>query len=161
MTSLETHPDLKLTSFRQLPGFLITTTLNLPPGETEVTLQAHYVNPSSSGLQPAKPALPVNIQNKPPSRPPSSNSQRPRSKDFRPKSPARKASPSPNRRDNNGDRGGSPSVKSNSAQKPPSQNVSSSSSHLLAEVDALQYYSIPLPQAPGVSKVCLACSNAL
>ena len=66
VTSLETHPDLKLTSSRQLPGFLITTTLNLPPGETEVTLQAHYVNPSSSGLQPAKPALTVNIQNKPP-----------------------------------------------------------------------------------------------
>ena len=66
VTSLETHSDLKLTSPRQLPGFLITTTLNLPPGESEVTLQAHYVNPTSSGPQPAKPALPVNIKNKPP-----------------------------------------------------------------------------------------------
>jgi hypothetical protein len=33
VTSLEIHPDLKLTSSRQLPGFLITTTLNLPPSE--------------------------------------------------------------------------------------------------------------------------------
>ena len=43
VTSLEAHKDLKLTTSRQLPGFLITTTLNLPPGETEVTLNAHYV----------------------------------------------------------------------------------------------------------------------
>ena len=41
VTSLESHVDLRLKSSRQLPGFLITTTLNLPPGETEITLQAN------------------------------------------------------------------------------------------------------------------------
>ena len=46
VTSLESHTDLRLTTSRQLPGFLITTTLNLPPGEPNQTLAAHYVNPS-------------------------------------------------------------------------------------------------------------------
>ena len=138
VTSLETHPDLRLTGSRQLPGFLITTTLNLPPGETDVTLQAHYVNPAVGGLPPPKPSTPVPLQ-KSPSRPPSSGAPRPRSRDPR-KSPARKASPSPGRRDRPGDRGRSPGVKTTPSTKPPSRSASTTSWN--AEVDALQYHSI-------------------
>ena len=161
VTSLETHPDLKLTSPRQLPGFLITTTLNLPPGESEVTLNAH-LGTTAKGVSPqTNSALPVNLQIKPPSRPPSLNNQRPRSNsgarqreynkygprdDDRKKSPARKSSPSPNRRDNNNERGRSPSVKSNSTQKPVSRTSSWS-----AEIDALQYYSIH-SKSPGLRR---------
>ena len=38
VTSLESHVELRITTSRQLPGFMITSTLNLPPGETDVTL---------------------------------------------------------------------------------------------------------------------------
>ena len=66
VTSLETHSDLKLTSSRQLPGFLVTTTINLSPGESEVTLNAHYVTPT--GANPStNPAIPATPQSKPPS----------------------------------------------------------------------------------------------
>ena len=41
VTSLESHVELRITTSRQLPGFMITSTLNLPPGETDMTLQAH------------------------------------------------------------------------------------------------------------------------
>ena len=52
----------------------------MPPGESEVTLNAHYVKPTANGVNPqTNSALPVNQQNKPPSRPPSLNNQRPRS----------------------------------------------------------------------------------
>ena len=55
VTSLESNVDLKLTTSRQLPGFMITATLNLPPGETEVTLQAHAaVGAPPTSLQPHK-----------------------------------------------------------------------------------------------------------
>lgn len=153
ITNLETHPELKLTSPRHLPGFLITTTLNLPPGESEITLNAHLGTTAKTTNPQTNSAIPLSLQTKPPSRPSSSNNQRPRSnsgarkreydkygpryEDNKNKSPSRKSSPSPNRRDNNNVRGRSPSVKSNTTQKPMSRTSS-----YCAEIDALQYYSI-------------------
>ena len=152
VTSLESHDDLRLTSSRQLPGFLITTTLNLPPGESEITLQA---NAALGNTPPPKLFPPPLI--KPPIRPSSSSNssssgrpssagkpptfqQRSKSRDQN-KSPGRKSSPSPNRRDNRNERGRSPGVKS-SASNSKSSSRSNSTSAYIAEIDTLQYYSI-------------------
>jgi hypothetical protein len=149
VTSLESHDDLRLTSSRQLPGFLITTTLNLPPGETEITLQANAAIGNNTTPKPFPLPSP-----KPPSRSPStSNSsssgrapsvgkpqtfqQRSKSRD-KDKSQGRRTSPSPNR-NNRDDRGRTTSVKPPSSRSP---SRSSSTNAYIAEIDTLQYYSI-------------------
>ena len=113
ITSLESHVDLRLTTSRQLPGFLITSTLNLPPGETDMTLQAHAaVGVTPSPLQPPKsPSRSGSLSRPPPptsSRPPSPGKPPfPRSKSRgRDQHSGRKPSPSPNR---------SPSVQSSTS----------------------------------------------
>ena len=42
ITTLEQYVDLRLTVTKTLPASLIDTTLNLPPGETEIHLQAPF-----------------------------------------------------------------------------------------------------------------------
>ena len=44
ITTLEQYVDLRVTVTKTLPASLIDTTLNLPPGETEIHLQAHLGN---------------------------------------------------------------------------------------------------------------------
>jgi hypothetical protein len=151
VTSLESHDDLRLTSSRQLPGFLITTTLNLPPGESEITLQANAALGNNSPPKLFPPPL-----TKPPTRPSSSSNssssgrpssagksptfqQRSKSRDQN-KSPGRKSSKSPNR-NNRDDRGRSPSVKPQ-ASSSRSASRSNSTAAYIAEIDTLQYYSI-------------------
>ena len=41
ITELEAHMEFKNTQPRQIPGQLISTNLNLPAGEAEITLSAH------------------------------------------------------------------------------------------------------------------------
>jgi hypothetical protein len=151
VTSLESHDDLRLTSSRQLPGFLITTTLNLPPGESEITLQANAALGNNSPPKLFPPPL-----TKPPTRPSSSSNssssgrpssagksptfqQRSKSRD-KSKSPGRQSSKSPNR-NNRDDRGRSPSVKPQ-ASTSRSASRSNSTAAYIAEIDTLQYYSI-------------------
>jgi hypothetical protein len=45
VSQLESYAELKLYSPRMLPGSLITTTLGLPVGTIEQTVNAHFVNP--------------------------------------------------------------------------------------------------------------------
>ena len=45
VSQLESYAELKLHSPRTLPGSLITTTLGLPVGTIEQTVNAHFVNP--------------------------------------------------------------------------------------------------------------------
>ena len=66
ITTLENHPELRLTNSRQLPGSLITTTLNLPLGESDINISAHYTNP----------APPVDLTKTTPGRPPSNSRAR-------------------------------------------------------------------------------------
>ena len=61
VSQLEAHAELKLHSPRTLPGSLITTTLNLPIGQSEQTVVAHFANP------------PPPVDLKRPSSPPPSN----------------------------------------------------------------------------------------
>ena len=152
ITSLESHADLRSTTSRQLPGFMITATLNLPPGETDMTLQAHAaLGVTPSPLQPPKPPSRSSSFSKPPpsasGRPPSPGKPRPpspgkppfpnrsRSRD-RDQSKGRKPSPSPNRNTRD-DRGRSPSAQSSAPS-----NRSPSTNAYIAELDVLQYYSI-------------------
>ena len=152
ITSLESHADLRSTTSRQLPGFMITATLNLPPGETDMTLQAHAaLGVTPSPLQPPKPPSRSGSFSKPPpptsGRPPSPGKPRPpspgkppfpnrsRSRD-RDQSKGRKPSPSPNRNTRD-DRGRSPSAQSSAPS-----NRSPSTNAYIAELDVLQYYSI-------------------
>jgi hypothetical protein len=149
VTSLESHDDLRLTSSRQLPGFLITTTLNLPPQETEVTLQANAATGSTTTPKPFPLPPP-----KPPSRSPSTSNtsasgrspsvgkpqtfqQRSKSRD-KDKSQVRRTSQSPNR-NNRDDRGRTPSVRPQPSRSPSRSN---STSAYIAEIDTLQYYTI-------------------
>ena len=44
VTHLEQFPDLQLQTTRSLPGFLVTTSLSLPPEET-VNISAHFATP--------------------------------------------------------------------------------------------------------------------
>ena len=109
VTALENNPDLKLTSSRSLPGTLITTTLNLPVGQSE-TIMAHFANPSN-------PSKPKDLPKKNPPRSTSRNasgsrprtpsgSNRPRTKSpLTSKDIKRKSSPSPNRNNNSEERG--------------------------------------------------------
>ena len=151
ITHFETNPELRVTSSRQLPGFLITATLNLPPGETDMSIQAHaavgatptqpapqfpHRSPSrSSSLgryppsgpprppSPGKPRPPTPGQPRPPSPGKPSFPAKSKSRDRDQKKP-RQASPSPNR-NNRVERGRSPAT-----------------SAYMAELDVLQYYSI-------------------
>jgi hypothetical protein len=152
ITSLESHSDLRSTTSRQLPGFMITATLNLPPGETDLTIQAQAAlgvtpstipppkSPSRSGSfsktppstfgrppSPGKPRPPS------PGKPPFPNKSRSRGRD---QSTPRRPSPSPNR-NNRDDRG-----RSSSARSPAPSARSSSTNAYIAELDVLQYYSI-------------------
>ena len=152
ITSLESHSDLRSTTSRQLPGFMITATLNLPPGETDLTIQAQAalgVTPSTIP-PPKSPSRSGSFSKTPPStfgRPPSPGKPRPpspgkppfpnRSKSRgRDQSTPRRPSPSPNR-NNRDDRG-----RSSSARSPAPSARSSSTNAYIAELDVLQYYSI-------------------
>ena len=46
ITDLEVHLEFKNTQPRQIPGHLISTTLNLPPGEAEIMLSARVATPT-------------------------------------------------------------------------------------------------------------------
>ena len=90
----------------------------MPPGESEVTLAAHYVNPSVP--PPAILASPA----KPPSLTPPkqrisfSSSPGARKREYDKYGPnERKSSPSPNRKHQSKERGRSPGVKDNTAKK--------------------------------------------
>ena len=125
---------------------MVTTTLNLPPGETEITLQSHSAiseTPNPQPLSSGPPKTPRTSSytgakrppsNRPPSRPPS-NGQSNGYRDPR-KSYDRRTSKSPNSKDPKKDRGRSPGVTS----RP--QSRSGSSAAYIAEIDTLQYYSI-------------------
>ena len=55
ITDLEVHLEFKNTQPRQILGHLIsTTTLNLPPGEAEITLSAHVATPTLPTPEQAK-----------------------------------------------------------------------------------------------------------
>ena len=68
ITDLEVHDQYKNTQPRSLPSQLISTTLNLPPGEAEITLSAHVAMPM--------PTLPKPEQEKPRTRNPSASDRR-------------------------------------------------------------------------------------
>ena len=126
ITTLENHPELRLTNSRQLPGSLITTTLNLPLGESDINISAHFTNP----------ALPVDLTKKPPGR--SQSGPRARSKSGNnDKNNQRKPSPSPNRGKPSGERGRSPGKKVTET-KPSARAYSTD---IDPELDCLQYYS--------------------
>ena len=150
ITSLESHSDLRSTTSRQLPGFMITATLNLPPGETDLTIQAQAALGVTPSTPPKSPSRSGSFSKTPPStfgRPPSPGKPRPpspgkppfpnksRSRD-RDQSTPRRSSPSPNR-NNRDDRG-----RSSSARSPAPSARSSSTNAYIAELDVLQYYSI-------------------
>ena len=159
VTSLESHVELRITTSRQLPGFMITSTLNLPPGETDVTLQAHaavgvtptplqtHKSPSRSGSSSRPPYPPSGRPPSPKPRPPSPGKppfSKSRSRD-RDNQPRRKPSPSPNR-NTKVERGRSPSAHpSSSAPRSASTNA------YMAELDVLQYYSIH-SQSPSTNR---------
>ena len=44
ISNLEQYPELRLTVSKTLPSSLIDTTLNLPPGQLEIYLQAHMAS---------------------------------------------------------------------------------------------------------------------
>ena len=44
ISNLEQYPELRLAVSKTLPSSLIDTTLNLPPGQPEIHLQAHLVS---------------------------------------------------------------------------------------------------------------------
>ena len=46
ITDLEAHMEFKNTQPRQITAQLISATLNLPPGEAEITLSAHVATPT-------------------------------------------------------------------------------------------------------------------
>ena len=150
ITQLENNPDLRLTHARNLPGSLITTTLNLPIGEPETeTIMANYMNPT----------LPVNVPHKvptrpstpkPPSRTASGNpirtasgnrpktppGNRPKTPPgIRPKTPPthRKSSPSPNR--------AKPEERGRQVNRTPSINARTYSVDLDPQLEAVQFYS--------------------
>jgi hypothetical protein len=152
ITSLESHADLRSVTSRQLPGFMISATLNLPPGETDLTIQAQAaLGVTPSNPSPSKPPSRSGSFSKPspttfgrppspgkprppsPGKPPFPNKSRSRDRD---QNTARRSSPSPNRNNRN-DRGRSASTRS-----PGPTSRSSSTSAYIAELDVLQYYSI-------------------
>ena len=151
ITSLESHAELRSVTSRQLPGFMISATLNLPPGETDLTIQAQAalgVTPSSVPPKPpsrsgsfsksspttfGRPPSPGKPRPLTPGRPPFQSRSKSRDRD---KGTAHSSSKSPNRNDRT-DRGRSPSTKS-----PSTSSRSSSTSAYIAELDVLQYYSI-------------------
>ena len=67
VSQLEGYPELRLYSPGTLPGSLITTTLNLPIGQGEQTVAAHFDNPPT----------PIDLK-RPSSRPPSHDRSRDR-----------------------------------------------------------------------------------
>ena len=143
ITSLESHSDLRVTTSRQLPGFLITATLNLPPGETDLTIQAH----AAVGATPTHP--PPKLPSRSPSRS-SSFGRQPTPGTPRPPSPGKPRPPSPGKppfpaksksreRDQNKPRQSSPSPNRNNRVD---RGRSASTNAYIAELDVLQYYSI-------------------
>ena len=143
ITSLESHSDLRVTTSRQLPGFLITATLNLPPGETDLTIQAHAAVGVTPTIPPPKSPSRSSSFGRPPTpgkpRPPSPGKPhfpaKSKSRDRDQNTP-RRSSPSPNR-NNRDDRG-----RSASGRSPAPTARSSSTNAYIAELDVLQYYSI-------------------
>ena len=126
ITQLEIHPDLRLHSARQLPGSLITTTLNLPLGEGDVNINAHFTNP----------APPVDLVKKTQSPARTlSGSRVPSTSGRRDKSQPRAPSKSPNRGKKE-ERGRSPNKKT-----PEKQSTRAYSVEMDGEMDCLQYYS--------------------
>ena len=126
ITQLENHPELRLNNSRQLPGSLITTTLNLPLGESDVNINAHFTNP----------APPVDLTKSPPGRSQSGPRARSKSGNTEKNNQFRKPSPSPNRGKPSGDRGRSPGKK-----VPEKPSARAYSTDIDSELDCLQYYS--------------------
>jgi hypothetical protein len=127
ITQLEIHPDLRLHSSRQLPGSLITTTLNLPLGESDVNINAHFTNP-------APPVDLIKAKTQTPAR--SLSGSRARSTSGKnDKNQFRKPSKSPNRGKKE-ERGRSPDKRAPERSSTRAYSVETDS-----EMDCLQYYS--------------------
>ena len=130
ITQLEIHPDLRLHSSCQLPGSLITTTLNLPLGESDVSINAHFTNPAPPvDLTKAKTQTTGRSQSGPRAR--STSGKNDKNNQFR------KPSKSPHREKNN-ERGRSPAKKS---PEKSSAIAYSAETEIDSEMDCLQYYS--------------------
>jgi hypothetical protein len=140
VSQLESYAELKLHSARTLPGIIITTTLGLPAGPAEQTVNALFVNPpkpvdmrSPSTGRPRTPSTAA--RPRPPSNGARPQTTAPRGPSADKQHPNRRQSQSPRRGQQPVARGRSPG------------KVSSSSSSYSAEIEldpaleCLQYYS--------------------
>ena len=166
VTHLEQFPDLQLQTTRSLPGFLVTTSLSLPPEET-VNISAHFATPcndthpltdstgpsSDHGKNPFrrnsrpnnKPGGKPQLQNKP-TRPGTPSATTPRSSSAGStgnRTPRQQSkSPGPHRQDSRG----RPRSKTPTRTTPRSESQS-----FVAELDTLAYYSIH-SKSPNVKR---------
>ena len=144
VTDLEIHEQYKNTQPRSLPSQLISTTLNLPPGTADITLNAHVATPT--------PTLPKPEQERPRNRSHSASDK----KNFdrsasrgRDQSSRRQSSQSRGNSRNRQDSRG----RSNERKKL-EESKGSRSSSLCAEIEACQYYSVH-SQSPNQRKVSI------
>ncbi len=148
ISELETHVEFKNTQPRQIPGHLISTTLNLPPAEAEITLSAHVATPSLPKLE-----QPRQLQSSRSASQQSRNSSsRPTSRGRDKNQDSRRKTSQSRERNRNESRGRSPGTKNKVEKKavtPASRNNS-----LCAEMEACQYYSVH-SQSPNRRKVSI------
>ena len=145
ITDLEVLLEYRNTHPRPLPGFLVSTTLNLPPGEADVTLNVHLATPSPLPTKDGKSGTPQSPKTD------RKNTTRShlRGRDDK-RAPAWRMSKSPDNRPRQTSRGRSPGGTQKPEKKPDNAGNSRSNSWC-AEIDAVQYYSIH-SQSPNRSK---------
>ena len=140
--------EFRNTQPRQIPGHLISTTLNLPPGEAEITLSAHVATPTLP-----TPEQPRQRQTSRSSSQQSRNSsKRPPSRGRDKDSDSRRRTSQSRERNRNESRGRSPGTKNKVEKK--SEAPTNRSNSLCAEMDACQYYSVH-SQSPNRRKVSI------
>ena len=163
VTHLEQFPDLQLQSTRNLPHFLVTTSLSLPPDESPVETLAHFATPCND-THPITPSTgPGSDHGKNPFRNPPKNNNKPGGKPQPPYGNSRSNTPSntsngtrtprPSSTSSGGSRTPRPQSKSpgpnrqesrgrNRSKTPVKSASRSNSQSYVAELETLSFYSI-------------------